>query len=283
MLNIVLLVVVLGMEAGRGGMTAFFTWGSGSERTFQPSEVGKIAMIIAFAKAFSVRLKPVMNVRDLLPLIVYMGIPLLLIVAQPDVGTALVYLAVFCIMVFVSGTNYKLILGVLACAVVLIIPVWTFMNATDSFRLMRISSGSIPKATRTRRVRSSTPASPWAAADCGGRASSPPAATPPSAISPTTTRTSSSPSAARALAWWAPVCWCFSTCCCSVACSIWPCACRTPYGSYLIIGVASMLLFHIVENICMVIGLLPVTGIPLPFMSLRWLQHDHQHDGALAW
>src|SRR5699024_5417800 len=121
---------------GRGGMTAFFTWGSGSERTFQPSEVGKIAMIIAFAKAFSVRLKPVMNVRDLLPLIVYMGIPLLLIVAQPDVGTALVYLAVFCIMVFVSGTNYKLILGVLACAVVLIIPVWTFINATDSVRLM---------------------------------------------------------------------------------------------------------------------------------------------------
>ena len=122
-LNILLLVVVLTMEAGRGGMTAFFTWGSGSERTFQPSEVGKIAMIIAFAKAFAVRVKPVMTVRDLLPLVVYMGIPLLLIIAQPDVGTALVYLAVFCIMVFVSGTNYKLILGVLACAVVLIIGV----------------------------------------------------------------------------------------------------------------------------------------------------------------
>ena len=28
-----------------------------------------------------------------------------------------------------------------------------------------------------------------------------------------------------------------------------------------------MLLFHIVENICMVIGLTPVTGIPLPFVS----------------
>ena len=28
-----------------------------------------------------------------------------------------------------------------------------------------------------------------------------------------------------------------------------------------------MLLFHVVENICMVIGLLPVTGIPLPFVS----------------
>ena len=40
-----------------------------------------------------------------------------------------------------------------------------------------------------------------------------------------------------------------------------------PYGSYLIIGVFGMLLFHIIENICMVIGLLPVTGIPLPFVS----------------
>ena len=35
----------------------------------------------------------------------------------------------------------------------------------------------------------------------------------------------------------------------------------------MLIGVLGMLLFHVVENICMVIGLLPVTGIPLPFVS----------------
>ena len=40
-----------------------------------------------------------------------------------------------------------------------------------------------------------------------------------------------------------------------------------PFGSYLVMGVMAMLLFHVVENICMVIGLLPVTGIPLPFVS----------------
>ena len=40
-----------------------------------------------------------------------------------------------------------------------------------------------------------------------------------------------------------------------------------PFGSYVLIGVFGMFLFHVVENICMVIGLLPVTGIPLPFMS----------------
>jgi len=39
------------------------------------------------------------------------------------------------------------------------------------------------------------------------------------------------------------------------------------FGSYLIVGVMSMMLFHIFENIGMVIGLMPVTGIPLPFVS----------------
>ena len=32
-------------------------------------------------------------------------------------------------------------------------------------------------------------------------------------------------------------------------------------------GVAAMLIFHTVENIGMCVGLLPVTGIPLPFFS----------------
>ena len=40
-----------------------------------------------------------------------------------------------------------------------------------------------------------------------------------------------------------------------------------PFGSYVVVGVFAMMLFHVVENIGMVIGLLPVTGIPLPFMS----------------
>lgn len=39
------------------------------------------------------------------------------------------------------------------------------------------------------------------------------------------------------------------------------------FGSLVIAGVASMLLFHIFENIGMTIGIMPVTGIPLPFLS----------------
>lgn len=39
------------------------------------------------------------------------------------------------------------------------------------------------------------------------------------------------------------------------------------FGKYLCLGIAAMLIFHTFENIGMCIGLMPVTGIPLPFIS----------------
>lgn len=38
-------------------------------------------------------------------------------------------------------------------------------------------------------------------------------------------------------------------------------------GSYIAMGIAGIFLFHMVENIGMTIGLLPITGVPLPFVS----------------
>jgi rod shape determining protein RodA len=38
-------------------------------------------------------------------------------------------------------------------------------------------------------------------------------------------------------------------------------------GMYICMGIASVLLFHLVVNVGMVVGRMPVTGIPLPLMS----------------
>ena len=38
-------------------------------------------------------------------------------------------------------------------------------------------------------------------------------------------------------------------------------------GSYIAMGIAGIFLFHMIENIGMTIGLLPITGVPLPFVS----------------
>lgn len=41
-------------------------------------------------------------------------------------------------------------------------------------------------------------------------------------------------------------------------------------GSYIASGIAGIFFFHMAENIGMTIGLLPITGVPLPFVSYRW-------------
>ena len=55
---------------------------------------------------------------------------------------------------------------------------------------------------------------------------------------------------------------------------------KTPdkFGKLLIVGVAAMFFFHIFENIGMTIGLMPITGIPLPFMSYGGIEHVDEHD-----
>ena len=39
------------------------------------------------------------------------------------------------------------------------------------------------------------------------------------------------------------------------------------FGQYLAIGICAMFLFHFWENIGMNIGIMPITGLPLPFVS----------------
>ena len=265
--NLVMLLIVLGMEAGRGGMSAFINWGN--DRGFQPSEMGKVIMIICFAKAFSVRIKPVMHLRDILPLVLFMALPMVLILAQPDVGTALVYMAVFCVMVWVSGTNWKLIASVIACAVLILIPVWYFLNnsSSDNFRLTRILIWLDPESypDEARQVINGQ-----IALGSGGLFGK-------GLVSPGSFASLGYISDDHTDFIFSIVGESFGL----VGASLLVLGyilllgrllyqsmrIEDPFGSYVVVGVFAMMLFHVVENIGMVIGLLPVTGIPLPFMS----------------
>ena len=42
---------------------------------------------------------------------------------------------------------------------------------------------------------------------------------------------------------------------------------KNNFASYMVIGIAGMFAFHFIQNIGMTIGLLPITGVPLPFVS----------------
>ena len=42
---------------------------------------------------------------------------------------------------------------------------------------------------------------------------------------------------------------------------------KDPFGTYVAVGIASMFAIQIFVNVGMVIGIMPITGIPLPFLS----------------
>ena len=53
-------------------------------------------------------------------------------------------------------------------------------------------------------------------------------------------------------------------------------------GTLLCVGILSMFLFHVFENIGMTLGIMPVTGIPLPFVSYGGSSHAHVVPGAIG-
>ncbi len=94
----------------------------------QPSEFTKLMLIIFFARLFDKYRKNINKVYFLFLACVLMGIPLILILKQPDLSTTLALLAMFGGIVFLSGVSYKLILPVLAVAIPACIGLWWYIQ-----------------------------------------------------------------------------------------------------------------------------------------------------------
>lgn len=269
LLNILMLMTVLVVQmGGRGGMNAFIKWGSGAERGFQPSELGKIIIIICLAKNFATRKAPISTLRDFLWQTAYVGIPLVLIVLQPDVGTALVYMFIFAVMLFASKMDWKLIVMLLGALVLLLIPVWHFLTlSSDNFRLTRILMWLNPEAypDEARQIINAQ-----LAIGSGGLFGK-------GLISVGSLASLGYISDDHTDMIFAIVCEAFGFVGGGLVIILYLLLIlrlfqlsnkvRDAFGSYIILGVAAMFMFHILENIGMVIGLMPCTGIPLPFVS----------------
>ena len=75
--------------------------------TFQPSEFGKLLCILALAGFLAERARGTNELGTTLRTLGLGAIPVVLVFAQPDLGTALVYLAAIGAMLFVCGTPWK--------------------------------------------------------------------------------------------------------------------------------------------------------------------------------
>lgn len=101
---------------------------------FQPSEFSKLLMILTFA-GFLVKKRGNLNrFRDLILCFLYVGVPMLLILAQPDLGTSMVFVAVMFAMLFFAEAKPLLLLEIIGAGVVLVaclLSVHAYLHDTD--------------------------------------------------------------------------------------------------------------------------------------------------------
>ncbi len=139
-----LLVMVLGIGQTTSGVTGWFDLFSGY--MLQPSEFAKIAVILHLAKFFARKENPVTTLREFVTMGVIMGIPVVMILAQGELGTAMVFIVFYLAMMFVSGMNLRIIAGILGGGVALLIPVVLIMRESGSYRYDRLLSFFDPSA-----------------------------------------------------------------------------------------------------------------------------------------
>ena len=117
LLAVVLLAVIFipGVGDNTGGATRWIQVTSSFK--FQPSEFCKILMIIFFAGFFMKYQDQLNTWKTLLLSLILAGIPLLLIVKEPDLSTTIATTMIFMTLLFVAGLSYKIVAGVLALGV----------------------------------------------------------------------------------------------------------------------------------------------------------------------
>jgi rod shape determining protein RodA len=108
-----MVVVFVAAEAVRGSKR----WLDLGVIQFQPSELGKVLFVLAIAGFVVDRVGPTTRWKTILAVIGLGGIPILLVFMQPDLGTALVYAASLFAILFFVGVRWRQLVVLLALAV----------------------------------------------------------------------------------------------------------------------------------------------------------------------
>ena len=234
-------------------------------------------MIIVLAVYLGNREGRLDSLTSVLGACVLMAPAVILVMLQPDLGSSLVLAAILAGMLFMSGASLRWLIA-MAIGVLAAIPLaWTYV--LRDYQKDRILSYLNPSADVAGLGLAGRPVADHRRVGRAARHRADERRRRPVASSCRSRRaTSCSPCSPRSSASSAPS-WCS---CCSRRCcggsSRAPGARKDPFGTLFGAGLASMLLFQVFVNVGMVIGLLPVTGIPLPFITPRWrVARQHRH------
>ena len=238
--------------------------------TIQPSEFAKLSMILMLARVLSRSEQPVRSFREFMQLAALVGVPAVVILLSGEMGSLLVIIFLTAVMLYFANVDIRLLLGIALAGVILLLALYGYLVASgsDNYRLNRILAFLNPEmysSTDAYQMRQSQ-----MAIGAGGL-----------------TGIGMFVDGSMSQLNYVPADWtdfiystigeAFGFIGCMVVLVIYFLIIlrliylarytRDKYGMLVIIGVMGMLLFHVFENIGMTLGLMPITGIPLPFLS----------------
>ncbi len=249
------------------GYSLAATWGADSWLNlpiignFQPSELAKIGLIMVAADIFeSMHNKEYSFLKGFGIMAAVYAPPMLLILSQPDFGTAMVIAFTFVCMLFAWGVRYRYFLLAFSSFVVIVVPVvWFFyLKPYQKDRILSlVFQGSSPRSEYNLRQSQLAIMSGGLTGNHTG------------ILTPVPVKESDFIFAAISehmgfigtttvivLAFF------FLSRCLYVAAKV-----TSKSASYMLTGLTGYFAFHFIENMGMAVGLLPITGIPLPFIS----------------
>jgi len=261
-LQLGLLAFTLAFGDGIGNSARWVTLGP---FTFQFSELAKILMIVVLADYLARNHHKLDSLGTILSACVLVVPPLILVMIQPDLGTSLVFAAILAGMLWMSGASLKW-LAALAATVVAMVPIaWNYLLL--DYQKERLTSFLNPTPDITGsgyqlyQSQIAVGSGGWFGSGLtnGTQAQGD--------FLPVQTTDFVFSVLAEELGFigglvmfvlFALLLW-------RVLVAAW--RCRDPFGTLFASGLASMILFQLVVNVGMVMGIMPITGIPLPFVT----------------
>ena len=139
LLVIGLLVATLFYGTLIGGNKSWLVVGPGR---VQPSELAKWTTCLAVAVYLAQRARETLGLVQMAKLGVIVGVPVALIAAQPDHGTALTFIPIYLVALLIGGVRWKVIGSLALCGLLLAPVVWTQLKPYQQARILNVFDSS---------------------------------------------------------------------------------------------------------------------------------------------
>ena len=256
--------LVLVLLAGITGIWGSKSWLKIGPLSIQPSEFVKCGFIVTFAYHVSSLGERINNISAVLLLLVHMAVPVGLVLLQPDFGTCVVFVFIFAAVLFSAGISYKIIIPA-AASLVAFAPIgYMLLSEYQQKRIQVFFHPELdPRGYGYNVIQSKI------ALGSGGLFGN-------GYLEGISTQNGFLPakhtdfifsSVAEESGFAGSVFVLLSLFIIIFVTLRIAGRAHTLFGRYICVGVAAMLFFHSFENMGMCMGILPVTGIPLPFVS----------------